>query len=79
MGDIADVEATAVDAVFTLPVPAHHRIVGPLTRRQAERTTADPIVNMPLTAPLKLQRRAYCITNRQTRQCTLSAIQCLVL
>jgi hypothetical protein len=25
-GDIADVEATAVDAVFTLPVPAHHGI-----------------------------------------------------
>lgn len=97
-GDIADVEAAAIGAIFTLPVPAHHGIgkgreielalacvgvcqaqghagiVGPLTRREAERPTADHVADLPLIAALELQSGAYRIANRQSQQCTLSAV-----
>ncbi|CAH0649992.1 hypothetical protein PSEG_02513 [Pseudomonas sp. Nvir] len=93
-GDIADVEAAVIDAVFAVPLPTHQcisegceielalagvgvrqaqghtGIVGSLTRRQAERTTADHIADMPLITPLELQGRAYRIT------CTLLATTC---
>src|SRR5205085_1758349 len=71
---VVGIEAAAVDETFG-QAQRHRRVVGPLTRREPERTTADHVVDWRSTALRgELERRAESIANREADETSDMAI-----